>query len=87
MKGLRLKFAGLGSGKPVSNAALAQAEAQLKVTVSFVDKRLSTGSGYLVGDHLTIADLLLFFESTDLQVYKIDVAQWVHFGAWYNKLI
>ena len=36
MRGLRLKFSGLGSGKHVSKEGLAEAEKQLKETISFL---------------------------------------------------
>lgn len=84
---LRLRFEGKSKGKPVSKAAIAEAEAKIKDTLSFLQKRLSTGSPYLVGNHLSIADLLIFCQGTNLEAYKFDLTSWPHYNAWYNKVL
>jgi len=50
-----------------------------------VDKILSK-SPYLVGDHLTIADLLFFHETTGTEVYDYDFSYWHNFSAWYKRV-
>ena len=54
------------SGNPVQASELTQAEAKMKETLAFLDNLLAKGSGYLVGSSLTIADLLIFHETTNV---------------------
>jgi len=61
-----LKLGSVRSGNPVQASDLTQAENKMKDTLSFLDKLLAKGSGYLVGANLTIADILIFHETTDV---------------------
>ena len=48
---------------------------------------LGKGNPYLVGSNLSIADLLIFAEATNAEVYKIDLAPWKNVKAWYDRLL
>lgn len=57
---ISLKLGSVKSGIPVQASDLTQAENKMKETLTFLDSLLAKGKGYLVGDNLTIADLLIF---------------------------
>ena len=50
-----------------------------------IDKIL-TKTPYLVGDHLTIADLLLFHETTNIELYDFDISYWHNVDSWYKRV-
>ena len=64
-------------------------EAQKKMTSAFdhIEAQLAKGRKYLTGDNLTIADLLIFFETTNAEAYKFDFSKWTHLQNWYNQMI
>lgn len=42
---------------------------------------------FICSETLTIADLLLFEESTNLEIYKIDISKWPKVHAWYERVL
>ena len=54
-------------------------------TFRLLDKMFAK-SPYLVGDHLTIADLLIFHEATNIEIYDFDLSYWHHASAWYKRV-
>ena len=84
--GLKIQI-GMFQGKPVKAADLKEAEAKVKTTLDFLDKHLSSGKKYICGNNLTIADLLIFFETTNVEAYELDLAPWAKVNEWYNRML
>ena len=36
---------------------------------------------------MTIADLLIFHEATNVEVYNIDLGKWKNIEGWYNRML
>jgi glutathione S-transferase len=66
LKPVKLKYDAAFMKKKVSVIAYAEAYSKLKDMLYLVDKLLSKGSGYLVGESLSIADLLFCCETTNI---------------------
>lgn len=49
------------------------------------DKLLSTRP-YVAGDSLTVADLLFFFELTNLMLYKMDWSKYTNVDNWFKRV-
>ena len=84
---IRLKFGAFRQNKPISGAALAEAEKRIHSTLDLLDTILSKGNPYLAGENLTIADLLVFEETTNVESYKLDLAPWKNVKAWYDRML
>ena len=82
-----LKLGALGSNSPASGAAISEAEKKIHQTFDLLNDLLGKGNSYLVGDSLSIADLLIFAETTNAEIYKIDLAPWKNVKAWYDRLL
>lgn len=48
---------------------------------------MAKGTPYLAGNHLSIADLLVFEETTNVELGKLDLSKWAHINAWYKKVL
>ena len=36
---------------------------------------------------MTIADLLIFEEATNVEIYNLELAPWKNVNAWYNRML
>ena len=41
----------------------------------------------MAGNNLTIADLLIFAETTNCETYKLDLAPWKNVKEWYERVL
>ena len=55
-------------------------------TFDFLDRHLQK-SNYICGDSLTIADILIFEETTNVEMFKFDISAWKNLKAWYNRVL
>jgi glutathione S-transferase len=55
--------------------------------LDFLDAHLAKGGQYICGAKLTIADLLIFHEATNVEVYRSDIRAWKHVNSWYSKVL
>ena len=60
----------------LKKADVADAKMKMDLALDFLEKHLSGGSLFICGDQLTIADLLIFHEATNLETYKADFTKW-----------
>ena len=86
MMGLKIQV-GIFLGKPVKASDLKEAEIKMRATLDFLEKHFSDGKLFICGKNMTIADLLIFHEATNLEFYKIDVASWSKVNEWYNRML
>jgi glutathione S-transferase len=84
---IRLKFGAFRQKKPVSGVALAEAEKKIHATLDLLDSLLAKGNPYIAGENLTIADLLIFSETTNVESYKLDLSPWKNVKAWYDRVL
>lgn len=60
---------------------------KIKETLNTFDKLLAQPNGdFLVCDQPTIADLQLYFEFTDILLYRLPFDEWKNITEWYNKM-
>ena len=52
-----------------------------------MENLFAKGGPYFVGERMTIADLLVFHETTNLEVYGMDLSKWKKVNEWYNLMI
>ena len=69
------------------NFQLEYAEELMKKTISSLEDILIKSSPYITGDHPTIADILVFFEVTDLFIVGIPLENYKATHAWFNKML
>ena len=69
LKKLRLLLGGALSKTTVKGSDLNDAEKGICATFDFLDKHLEKSS-YICGNSLTIADILIFEETTNVEMYK-----------------
>ena len=55
--------------------------------LSDLDSFLSKGNPFICGDHMSIADLLLFHETVNIVFYKVDLEPWKNVKSWYEKML
>ena len=58
----------------------------MKNTFDFLENHLNTSGKYVCGDNLTIADILLFHETTNVEMVKFDIKPWKNIQAWYERV-
>lgn len=63
------------------------AEKGVRSTLDLLDSILGKGNSYITGENLTIADLLIFEEATNVEIFKLDIAPWKNVKAWYDRLL
>ena len=73
--------------RSVSGAAISEAKKKIHQTFDLLNDLLGKGNPYLAGENLSIADLLIFSETTNVEVHKIDLAPWKNLKAWYDRLL
>jgi len=83
---LRLQFVGMLTKTPVNEAELTEGGKKMQETLGLLDGLLGE-KPYLVGNNLTIADLLIFEETTNIEFYKLDLAPWKNVKAWYDRML
>ncbi|OJJ42816.1 hypothetical protein ASPZODRAFT_20094 [Penicilliopsis zonata CBS 506.65] len=67
--------------------AIQRYERELRRVYTVVERRLaSSASGFLVGDHISIADISLWGPVRGLERAGIDLAEFPHVAAWKEKL-
>ena len=71
---------------PVKGSDLNEAEKGMCQTFDFLDKHLEKHR-YVSGKNLTIADILIFHEATNVEMYKLDLSPWKNVKAWYDRVL
>ena len=69
-----------------SQAAKAEAEAELGPTLDYIARRLGQGQ-YLIGDNFTVADAYLFVLLTWAAYVGADLKRWPTLGAYYQRIM
>lgn len=54
---------------------------------SFLEAHFAKGNKYISGDSLTIADLLIFEEATNVELYNFDLSKWAKVKEWYDLVL
>ena len=75
------------AGTPVLASDLEEAHKKVEEILTFLDKQLAKGTTFLAGNHISIADLLIFEETTNVELGKLDLSKWTHLNTWYNKVL
>ena len=57
---------GLAKKQPLEGAVIHEARQKMGETFDFLEGLLSQGNKYVCGNNLTIADLLIFYETTNV---------------------
>lgn len=86
LKKLRLLLGSVFRKVPVKGSDLNEAEKGMCTIFDFMEKRLAKRP-YICGDKLTIADILIFHEATNVEMYKFDISSWKNFKAWYERVL
>lgn len=64
---------------------------EIRRTIQVIDKHLADhGTGYLVGDRVTYADLMFLPWCAGLPIRvapEIDTSEWAHYNAWLERLL
>ena len=84
--GLKIQI-GIFQGKPVKASDIKEADAKMRATLDFLDNHLSNGGPYICGENMTIADLLIFHEATNVEFYKVELTPWKKVNEWYNRML
>lgn len=73
---------------PIKKSAYAEAEERMKGAFDKLEELLSKGNQFICGSKVTIADLLLFHETTNVFMYKnYDLSPWTKISAWFNRML
>lgn len=80
-------FKGFKQNLPVTAQEIAEAEKRMSAAIDFLEARLANGTPFICGKTLSIADLLLFSELTNIEIYKFDISKWKNVNAWYERLL
>ena len=84
--GMKIQL-GIFQGKSVPASEIKAAEAKMHSALDFLEKHFTKGGPYMVGDHMTIVDLLIFHEATNVEIYCLDLSKWKKVNEWYNLMI
>ena len=86
LKKLRLLLTSAFSKTPVKGSDINEAERGMCKTFDFLDKHLSKAP-FVSGKSLTIADILIFHEATNAEMYKLDLSPWKNVKSWYDRVL
>ena len=78
---------GVMAQKTLKMSDIMDNEKKMFSTLDFLDKHFSKGSEYICGNKMTIADLLIFHETTNVEVYNVNINKWKNIKTWYNKML
>ena len=84
--GMKIQI-GMFQGKPIKASDIKEAEAKMRSTLDFLNQYLEKRGPYICGENMTIADLLIFHEATNMEFYQIELAPWKTVNAWYNRML
>ena len=84
-----LKFHGkIKAGKKLTTKELEDAEKKMHDGLKTLETTLAEGkTTFIAGDHLTIADLQIFHEVTNLLIYEIPFNNYTAITAWFNAVL
>ena len=85
----RVKYGAIKKGESsVKAQQVTEAEQSMDNALDFVEGRLAQrGTPFLCGSSLTIADILLFHETSNVEFYEKDISKWAKVKAWYEKVL
>ena len=76
----------MGTGK-LERGQVAEAEQKMVQTFDYLESVLSQGEPFICGENMTIADLLIFHDATNVEAYKFELTRWTNVSAWYNRML
>ena len=84
---LRAKLGSIKHGHPAPPEVLAFLGELRKPILDVLETLLGKKEGgFLAGEHLTLADLQIFFEATDEELFKRNFDEYPKIKAWYSKV-
>ena len=84
---LGMKLLALVQQTPVKASDIVECEKKICLTLDFLDAHLAKEFPYICGKRLTIADMLIFHETTNVEIYQIDLSPWKNVKAWYERML